>query len=312
MQHTKTIVWFLVGVAFLWLLPSAGVAETKKRTCGTQHGHSLQHFLDELNPGDTLLVSGVCTENVLIGTGRRNLTIDGQGTAVITGPDSTEPTVDIRGVAITIRGFTITGGREGVHISRGGDAIIDGNVIENVGTSGVGVHNIGSARILNNTIRNNPEDGINVIGGSNAFIGIRSVSNLVAGPNTIQNNGRHGVLVIRGSNARVVGNMISGNGENGVTVARTSHADVSSNTINNSGENGIFVNQNSGVNLGNDAGAGIIDAPNSTTVNNTLNGIRCRLNSYADGRLGTLDGTSGAKSFNFAYRGQTTVDATTA
>lgn len=287
----------------VWLLPSIGGAETKKRTCGPQPGHRLQHFLDELNPGDTLLVSGVCTENVRIGVGRRNLTIDGQGTAVITGPDPTEPTVDIRGVAITIRGFTITGGREGVHIARGGDAIIDGNIIENVGTSGIGVHNIGSARILNNTIQNNPMDGINVIGGSNAFIGIRSVSNLVAGPNTIQTNGRHGVLVTRGSNARVVGNTISGNGENGVIVTRTSHADVSSNTIDNNGENGIFVSQNSGVNLGSDAGAGVLEAPNSTTVNNGLNGIRCRLNSYADGRLGTLNGASGAKSFNVAAPG---------
>jgi len=304
MQQMRTTRFLItLGVGLLCLLPSTGMAETKKRTCGSQPGQSLQHFLDELNPGDTLLVSGTCNENVVFGDGRRNLVIDGQGSATISGPNPNQPTVNIRGRNITIKGFTITGGQEGVHVHRGGFATIDDNLIQNVGTSGIGIHNQANAIIVNNTIQGNPEDGINVIGGSNAFIGIRSVSNLVAGPNTIQNNGRHGIFVTRGSNARVVGNAISGNDENGVIVTRASQADVSSNTINNSGENGIFVNQNSGVNLGNDVGTGIIDAPNSTTVANGLNGIRCRLNSYADGRLGTLNGAAGAKNFNFTAPG---------
>ncbi|MBI2209494.1 MAG: right-handed parallel beta-helix repeat-containing protein, partial [Deltaproteobacteria bacterium] len=195
-----------LGVGLLWLLPSTGMAETKKRTCGSQPGQSLQHFLDELNPGDTLLVSGTCNENVVFGDGRRNLVIDGQGSATISGPNPNQPTVNIRGRNITIKGFTITGGQEGVHVFRGGSATIDDNLIHNVGTSGIGIHNQANAIIVNNTIQNNPDDGINVIGGSNAFIGIRSASNLVAGSNTIQNNGRRGVFVSRGSNTRIVGN----------------------------------------------------------------------------------------------------------
>ena len=291
-----------LGVGLLCLLPSTGMAETKKRTCGTQPGQSLQHFLDELNPGDTLLVSGTCNENVVFGDGRRNLVIDGQGSATISGPNPNQPTVNIRGRNITIKGFTITGGQEGVHVFRGGSATIDGNLIQNVGTSGIGIHNQANAVIVNNTIQNNPDDGINVIGGSNAFIGIRSASNLVAGSNTIQNNGRRGVFVSRGSNTRIVGNTISGNDGDGVNVSSVSHADIASNAIDDNGTiggpsptAGIAVGENSGVNLGRDTGTGPLESPNTSNVPNKDFGIRCFINSYANGRLGSLNGTAAAK-----------------
>lgn len=299
-QLKLTSLWSLVVFMVLFnVAPPVVQAETKKRTCGPQPGQQLQHFLDELNPGDTLLVSGTCNENVVIGEGRRNIALDGQGSATINGPDSGEPTVNIRGRRITIRGFTITGGREGIHTHRGGSAIIDGNTIQNVGTSGIGVHNQSNAIIVNNTIQNNPEDGINVIGGSNAFIGIRSARDTVASFNTIQNNGRRGVFVTRGSNARIVGNTISGNDDGGVVVTAVSQADISDNTINDNGTAtaspptaGISVGENSGVNLGRDAGTGILDLPNKTTGAANKNfGIRCFINSYANGRLNNGTGT---------------------
>lgn len=111
-------------------------------------------------------------------------------------------------------------------------------------------------------------------------------------------NGDSGIHVTRSSSARIIGKTISNaTGGSGIIVSRASHAEISSNTINGNNEHGIFVTQNSGVNLGRDTGTGIFDAPNSTTVNNTQNGIRCLLNSYADGRLGSLNGTAGAKNF---------------
>ena len=300
-QLKLTSLWSLVVFMVLFnVAPPIVRAETKKRTCGPQPGQQLQHFLDELNPGDTLIVSGTCNENVVIGDGRHNITLDGQqGSATIHGPDPGEPTVNIRGRRITIRGFTITGGREGIHTVRGGSAIIDGNTIQNVRTSGIVVHNQSNAIIVNNTIQNNPEDGINVIGGSNAFIGIRSGHDTVASFNTIQNNGRSGVFVRRGSNARIVGNTISGNHRDGIVVSAVSHADISSNTIDDNGTAsaspptaGISVGENSGVNLGRDTGTGILDKPNNTTLAkaNKDFGIRCFINSYANGRLNTGNG----------------------
>ena len=102
----------------------------------------------------------------------------------------------------------------------------------------------------------------------------------------------------RSSHARIVGNIISGHTGDGIDVRKVSHAGISGNDISNNGGDGIKVRENSGVNLGRDTGTGILDLPNDTTVLNGGFGIRCLSNSYANGRLGTLDGTSGTESFS--------------
>jgi hypothetical protein len=86
-----------------------------------------------------------------------------------------------------------------------------------------------------------------------------------------------------------------------VNVQRASHADVGSNNIDGNGGDGIFVTQNSSVNLGADSGTEPEDLPNNTTLNNVGFGIRCRINSSADGRLGSLNGNSGAKDFGRTF-----------
>ena len=289
----------VVFVMSLWFLPSAGDAgepKTRKVTCSPEK--TIGDELRKLDPGDTLLVSGICNENVLIPEEIHNITLDGQGAATINGPDATRSTVNNRGNGITIREFIITGGDTGILVSRGGTALIDGNTIQNVGNHGINVNQRSSARIINNTIENNPGNGILVNENSSVRVGFLSPDDVAASPNIIQNNGENGISVTRSANARIVGNTISNNNDNGVLVNRGSHADISSNTLDDNAGSGVFVTRNSGVNLGSDAGAGIVDAPNSTTVNNDVNGIRCRINSYADGRLGSLNGNAGATSFD--------------
>ena len=287
-----------VLVAFLWLLPSVVQADPHKLNCGKEK--TIGEALHELKPGDTLLVSGVCNENLVIPEEVHRITLDGQGTATINGPDATRATVEIRGNDITVRGFTITGGLFGVRVIAGGTATIDGNTIQNTGRDGISVGQNGSAHILNNTVQNNPEDGISISESSSARVGFQEVRGLrTPAPNIIQNNGDRGIAVSRSSSARIFGNTIRNNLGTGVDVVRASHADISSNTINNNGGDGIFVSQNSGVNLGRDTTQDpLSDDPNITTVNNAGRGIRCRINSYADGRLGTLNGNGGATSFD--------------
>ena len=169
--------------------------------------------------------------------------------------------------------------------------------IQNTGANGIVVNLTRSARIINNTIQGNPANGILINESSSARIGFLIPDATQASPNIIQNNGGDGIVVARSSNARIVGNTISGNGDNGVIVNRVSHADVSSNTIDSNGGDGVFVFRNSGVNLGEDTGGGIFDSPNTTNVNNGGFGVRCAINSYGDGRVGTLNGASGAASF---------------
>ena len=265
-------------------------------TCG---GQTISAALRTLPPGDTLLVSGACNENVVIPEQVVNVILDGQGAATLNGPDAGSPTILVRGSGITIRNFaSITGGETGILVTRGGAATIDSNIIQNAGNNGIVVNLTSSARIINNTIQGNPQSGIVITDSSSARIGFLATEDTVARPNIIQNNGENGITVTRGSSARIVGNTLSGNGDNGVIVTRVAHADVSSNTIDSNGGDGVFVFRNAGVNLGEDTGSGIFDSPNTTNANNGGFGIRCAINSYGDGRIGTLNGTGGALSFS--------------
>lgn len=294
---TLTVIEVLVLVTgFLVVPPSIGEARTVRLTCGGQR--TITAAVERLDRGDTLLVEGACVENVLIPEQVVNITLDGQGTATINGPDASSATINVRGNGITIRNFSsITGGQTGITVTRGGTATIDSNVIQNTGTNGIVVNLSSSARIINNTIQGNPAHGILISEGSSARIGFVMADDTEASPNVIQKNGENGIIVTGSSNARIVGNTISGNADHGVLVNRVSHGDVSSNTIDSNGGDGVFVIRNSGVNLGEDTGSGIFDSPNTTNVNNGGFGIRCVINSYGDGRRGTLNGASGAVSF---------------
>ena len=253
--------------SFLLLLPL--VREAQAVNCPTD---SLQAAIDVATGPSTILVSGTCSENVIIREDKDRLILDGQGMATISGPDNTRATIQIRGRGISIRNFvSITGGQNGIQVWRRGAADIQNNVIQSTGADGNGiVVNMHSfARITNNTIQNNGNDGIQVSENSSARVGFLSFNDTVAAPNTIQNNGRRGITVARSSNAIIIGNTITNNADDGVGVFRVSQADVSNNTINGNGGDGISVGQNSGVNLGNDTGTlslTYLMTPRSTTA----------------------------------------------
>jgi parallel beta-helix repeat protein len=296
METKPKIRLFVFAMLGSFLMVATSGAASFHFICGQQR--TISEALRRLRPGDTLLVSGACNENVQIPEQVANITLDGQGTATINGPDASSTTILVRGDGITIRNFaSITGGETGITVTRGGAALIDSNVIQNTGTNGIVVIQSSSARIINNTIQGNPQTGIVISESSSARIGFSMADDTEASPNVIQNNKENGIVVTRSSSARIVGNTISGNTDNGVIVTRVSHGAVSSNTIDGNGGDGVFVSRNSGVDLGEDTGTGIFDAPNTTKVNNVGVGIRCVINSYGDGRIGTLNGVSGPFSF---------------
>lgn len=291
----------MIVAVLLPLLPTLAEAATKTVNCNVS-GKTIQAMIKKLNPGDTLQVSGICNENVNIPEEVERITIDGQGTATINGTDTTRATVGIRGRNIILTGFLITGGEDGVSLARGGTATISGSTIQGALRNGVGVGQGSSARITNSTIQNNGNNGVNALRNSFVRLGFLTLEGADTipggvGPNTIQNNGQNGVRVAGSSSADIVDNTISNNTESGVRVVEVSQALIASNTIDGNLEDGITVGQNSGVNLGRATGTDLDELPNSTSVNNTVFGIRCFINSYADGRLGTLNGNSGATSF---------------
>ena len=297
MKKTKAIaaVFSLVLAGLLWLVTSSGEAANVKFTCNGKS--TIGNAVKKLKPGDTLSVTGTCNENLVIAEDIVRVVLDGQGKSTIQGQDKTIPAVEVRGRGITIKGFTVIGGRDGIVVNRGGQAIIDRNTVQSTARFGIQVNQSAFAAIANNTIQNNQSHGINISGSSYASIGFLTGQDTTASPNIIQENGQNGIAVSRSSNARIAGNRIRNNKLNGVMVSRASQADISSSTIEGNGMSGIDVSQNSSVQLGADKGEGIFQSANTTTTENPQVGIKCTINSSADGRIGTLNGKSGAKDF---------------
>ena len=292
------ILTLVLAATFLGLGPSMGRAQADKHTltCGPEK--TIGQAIKTLKPGDTLLVSGTCNENIDLGDEVHGITLDGQGTATINGDPSVN-TITVTGGGITIRGFTITGGFQCIAVLDGGSAVIDGNTIQNAAFNGITVFRNSTAQIINNTIQNNPSSGIQVQASSSARIGFTGPpSNRVSAPNTIQNNGAPGIQVLRASSAQIFTNTIQNNGSHGVSVDRNAQAEIAACTITGNVGDGIRGMRNAGVDIGTDTtGATPQFEDDTNTGTNGGFGVRCSIDGFVDGRLGTLTGTLGGKSF---------------
>jgi parallel beta-helix repeat protein len=308
------IMALIVFAVFLWIQSSVAEAATTQVDCSSA---SLQAAIEKARPGDTLLVSGTCEENLVIYEEVARITLDGQGKATIKSPDAGKPTIEVRGRGITIKGFTVTGSRRGISVLWGGRAVIDGNTlqgggivvrfgssaaitnntVQNSASQGIGVTDNSVARIINNTVKNSRRHGITVIQSSSAWVGVLALSDKTPRTNILENNGMHGIVVVRSSSARIVGNTIRSNKRDGIHVMRASVAHISSNTIDANGRDGITVSRNSHVSM-KSGRTKIFRASNSTTSNNSGFGISCTRNSDVDGLLGSLIGKKGKKNFD--------------
>ena len=223
---------------------------THTLTCGPEK--TIGQAIKTLKPGDTLLVSGTCNENLAIGQEVDRITLDGQGTAIING-DSSANAVTVTGRGITIRGFVDHGRLAAgpTSVADGGSALIDGNTIQYADRNGIAVFRNSSADVINNTIQNNPLAGIAIQSNSSARIGwVGPPNNRISAPNMIQNNGAQGIQVYRGSSAQIFSNTIQNNGSHGVFIDRNSQAEVAACTITGNLGDGIRGMRNAGVDIG--------------------------------------------------------------
>jgi parallel beta-helix repeat protein len=283
-------------LAALLLACTAAQAATITVVCPAE---TIQAAVDGAQPGDTINVSGTCTENVLIRNEKARITLDGQNLTTLVGGSSAN-TLTVRGKGILVKRFIVSGGAIGIHVNRGSSAVIDGNEISMAAKQGILVNEMSTAVITNNNIHDNQTHGIEISQSATARIGYSSVNDTAASPNLIQNNVRRGIQVIGGSSAAITGNTISGNGSDGIGIFRLSVASVSSNVVDNNGAssagNGIHISQNSSIQLGEDNPSGFLDQPNTTMVNNNQYGIRCTLGAVVYGHLGSANQLNGAVS----------------
>jgi len=212
----------------------------------------------------TILVSGTCSESVVINRSDIKLAAGAPGATVI-GPDATIDVIRVTGSRVTLDGITVTGGRNGITADGAAGLIVQNSIVQGTGRTGIASVRGASAIVDNVLVQNNPRDGIaiesasadvinsqitlntrmgvGVFNGGSARIGVDNASN--AAGSTITANGVNGIHIVFSSSAFIGMNQISGNGTvdptgNGINISNASADIVGGNTI--SGNSGAGIN----------------------------------------------------------------------
>ena len=237
---------------------SSGGGSVHTVDCGA--GETIASAMSQAQPGDTIMISGTCNENVVVGSD--DITLDGGGSAGIDGAGIDRWAIDVTGrQKVTIKGLTVENGHGA------GIAITE--------TSGVWLQDV--------TVRNTRRDADNS-DGQGIFIGHAS-SVVLTGAIVADSNAGNGILVWQSSSAFAIGNFTprgisfprasvqaNGNGEHGILVVGSSSFAAYSNfgdytTVHakTNGYSGISVQQSSSVIV---AGGTDLEA-----TNNSANGL---------------------------------------
>jgi parallel beta-helix repeat protein len=292
MAHTNRRLALLTA-----LFITAGAPEAATLSVDCDAGQTINGALAKAAPGDTVLVSGTCKEQVNIAPEIVRVTLDGQKKTTIIHPGGKAASPHAlynRGKEIVIRGFTVTGGLDGIHLSGPASVVIDGNIVTKNSGRGIHIDKGSIARILNTTVEDSGLIGIDITGASYAYIGVFIPRVPTLAPNTIRNTGGPGINIERSSGAWIVGNTINNNKGSGIALHRNAQADVIANVIDGNGGDAITASYGSGVNLDS---APRKDGPNRSTQGQSNGGvgIRCTIGGYVEGPLGTLAGAKGGK-----------------
>ena len=247
---------------FLWsiaMFPVVAHAGTLYVNCGGHKGlKQIQQAVNllqqtETSGSNTIIVSGGCKENITIQS-MDNLTLTAQSGASIT--DNSNGTLDVIDVIdsrrVSINGFTISGGANGVVCSDASLCRFRGNTVQGSANYGVIVSE-SQATLNGDTLQSHGGRGLSVIGHSTAdATGIRVQGNgdgivlnsgayVVIGNSTIQNNQRFGILAANHSTVRCLPCTITNNSNDGVRLQKESegHFDFGGNAITGNGGAGV-------------------------------------------------------------------------
>ena len=82
-------------------------------TVNCASGETIQGVMDQVQPGDTITITGTCTETVVVG--RDGVTMDGRGSAVIDGGGASAAVILVKGHRnVNITGLTVQNGLLGM------------------------------------------------------------------------------------------------------------------------------------------------------------------------------------------------------
>ena len=252
---------------FLWTIavfPVVAHAGTLYVNCGGHKGLTqIQKAVNllqqtETSGSNTILVWGSCKENITIQS-LDNLTLTAQNGASIA--DASNGTLDVIDVIdsrrVSINGFTISGGANGVVCSDASLCRFSGNTVQASANYGVIVSE-SQATLNGDTLQNHVGQGLlgrglSVIGhstvdatsisvqGNGDGVVLNSGAYVVIGNSTIQNNQRFGILATNHSTVRCLPCTITSNSNDGVRLQKESegHFDFGGNTISGNGGAGV-------------------------------------------------------------------------
>ena len=256
-------------LAFILMVAPLVHGATLNVNCGQKAGLStINAALNILkNSGSqgpsTIMVTGNCNENVVIqGFDRITLTAN-PGASISDASGGTAAVVDIEDSrSITMKGFTINGGLDGVVCSTFSICYLTTNKVQSsVGQEGVLVSDGSHAFLTGNAIQNNTGRGLTVNEGSqvlstsdtfqgNADTGIVANSGAYLGAVklVVQNNGSDGaagVIATDHSTLRLISCTISGNALDGVVLQHNAEARFDAysgpSTVTGNGGSGVSV-----------------------------------------------------------------------
>ncbi len=222
----------LLAIGLLWVIVPSLEAKDIEVKC--DKGQLVQKELDNLNGPATIVVTGVCNENLVVK--QDDVTLQG-GTFL--GPDPNQNTILVQGARrVLITGATVGGARNGIAVYQGGTLTVENSSIQGNARVGIVVIFGSSAAVNSCTVQNNAYEGL-IATDNSALVLVNS---------TISYNGRTGVSVSRGSSARIGQDVLGGAGPNtiqnngsGISVYQTSQATIVNNIIQNNTRDGVLV-----------------------------------------------------------------------
>jgi len=224
----------------------------------------------------TILISGTCTESVVINRSDIKLGAAAPGATLI-GPDGAIDVIRVTGSRVTIDGIAVTGGRNGITADGAAGLIVQNALVQGTGRTGIAYAHGASGIVDGVAVTGNARDGIAVDSASAAIINSQ-----------VTQNARHGVGVFTNGSARIgldngnnpAGNVISANGANGININFGAGALIAMNQITGNGTNAAPGNPRNGIGL-NSATADLIGG--NTISGNAGQGISLRMSSLSVG-----------------------------
>jgi hypothetical protein len=257
-------------------------AATFKVDCSKNGGPSIQDRINNnANPGDTIEISGACTESVTVT--KDSLRLVGVGGTVA--PNGS----GINGSSGIVGGTSITAqaGENSVIVVLGRNVRIERLSISGGLSSTIVISRGGSARVIDSVVSDGGNDGIIATRGT--YIEVRQTE--------IKNNGRHGIFLRNSSSADIHLNDINNNGDSsndgGVTVTGSSSADLDGNDIHDNAGDGVILRRAASINFSSDPSVDPNDRSNRISSNGD-DGIVCFSNAaYRVAVNQTIDGNGG-------------------